>query len=75
MISPAEFIPVAEETGIIAAIGLYVLNQACDDALDWPHSVKVAVNLSPLQFRTPDLVGDIAAALHRSGLPSQRLEQ
>ena len=74
MISPAEFIPIAEETGLIAKIGAIVLEQACVDALNWPDDVKVAVNLSPLQFRNKDLADEVAATLERSGLPPCRLE-
>ena len=74
MISPAEFIPISEETGLIAKIGAIVLEQACVDAMGWPAEVKVAVNLSPLQFRNRDLADDVAAALRRSGLAASRLE-
>ena len=74
MVSPAEFIPVAEELGLIGRIGAWVLNQACIDALPWPASVKVAVNLSPVQFRDPALAAEVAGALARSGLPAQRLD-
>jgi diguanylate cyclase (GGDEF)-like protein len=73
-VSPAEFIPLAEETGLIPVIGLWVLNRACRDAMAWPSNVSVAVNLSPLQFRSPTLVADVAAALEQSGLPATRLE-
>ena len=55
MVSPAEFIPLAEETGLITELGLWVLDRACHDAASWPSDVKVAINLSPLQFRSPDL--------------------
>ena len=54
MISPAEFIPVAEETGLINALGEWVLSQACTEAASWPDDIKVAVNVSPVQFRRPD---------------------
>ncbi|MDT7951107.1 MAG: EAL domain-containing protein [Acetobacteraceae bacterium] len=74
MMSPSEFLTVAEETGIIAQIGSIVLERACFDALQWPASVKVAVNLSPLQFRNRALASEVAAALERSGLPPARLE-
>ena len=74
MVSPADFIPVAEETGLITELGLWVLDRACRDAMTWPNAVKVAVNLSPLQFRSPDLVGDVADALKRHGLAPSRLE-
>lgn len=74
MVSPGEFIPVAEDVGLISAIGAWVLNRACQDAVLWPAHVKVAVNLSPLQFRNRNLPDEVAAALLRSGLPADRLE-
>ena len=74
MVSPADFIPLAEEAGLIPVIGLWVLNRACLDATDWPSDVKVAVNLSPLQFRYRDLVEEVEAALRQSGLPAARLD-
>ena len=74
MVSPAEFIPVAEETGMIGRLGAIVLERACTEALNWPDTIKIAVNLSPLQFRNLQLAGDIAAILKRSGLPATRLE-
>ncbi len=74
MVSPAEFIPVAEEAGLIVEIGAWVLDTACRDAAHWPETVKVAVNLSPLQFNVADLVTDVRTALFKSGLPARRLE-
>lgn len=74
MISPAEFIPLAEELGLIVPIGEWVTAQACADAVKWPEHVKVAVNLSPVQFRSPGLVASVRRALERSGLPAHRLE-
>ena len=74
MIPPGEFIPVAEDSGLITKIGALVLERACEDALTWPAHVKVAVNLSPLQFKNRHLAEDVAAALARSGLPASRLE-
>ncbi|MBV9783459.1 MAG: EAL domain-containing protein [Acidisphaera sp.] len=74
MISPAQFIPVAEDIGLIGAIGAWVLHQACCEAVRWPDHVKVAVNLSPVQFRGQDLVGRVADALAASGLSPNRLE-
>jgi diguanylate cyclase (GGDEF)-like protein len=71
---PDRFIPLAEETGLIHALGELVLRQACADAIDWPSYAKVAVNLSPLQFQSPDLAGHVAAILADSGLPAHRLE-
>jgi diguanylate cyclase (GGDEF)-like protein/PAS domain S-box-containing protein len=74
MISPAEFIPVAEETGLINPLGGLMLRRACFDAAQWPDDVRVAVNLSPLQFRTGDLLSIVTDALKQSGLPARRLE-
>jgi diguanylate cyclase (GGDEF)-like protein/PAS domain S-box-containing protein len=74
MISPAEFIPVAEETGLINALGGLMLRRACMDAALWPDDVRVAVNLSPLQFRVGNLLSVVMDALKRSGLPARRLE-
>ena len=73
-VSPADFIPVAEETGLIASLGEWVLARACREAAGWPRPVRVAVNLSPVQFRAPDLVGTVARALAESGLDPARLE-
>jgi diguanylate cyclase (GGDEF)-like protein/PAS domain S-box-containing protein len=74
MISPAEFIPVAEETGLINALGGLMLQRACMDAAQWPGDVRVAVNLSPLQFRVGNLLSVVMDALKQSGLPARRLE-
>lgn len=74
MISPADFIPVAEEIGLIVQLGDWILNQACIDAASWPAGVKVAVNLSPVQFKGKNLVAAVARALKNSGLPAHRLE-
>ncbi|WP_407149160.1 putative bifunctional diguanylate cyclase/phosphodiesterase [Bradyrhizobium sp. ORS 86] len=75
MISPGEFIPVAEETGLINPLGGLMLHRACMDAAQWPDDdVRVAVNLSPLQFRTGNLLSLVTDALKRSGLPARRLE-
>jgi diguanylate cyclase (GGDEF)-like protein len=74
MISPAEFIPVAEETGLINPVGGLMLRRACQDAAQWPDDVRVAVNLSPLQFRTGNLLSIVTDALKQSGLPARRLE-
>jgi EAL domain-containing protein (putative c-di-GMP-specific phosphodiesterase class I) len=73
-ISPAEFIPIAEETGMIVPLGEWALRQACADAMTWPDHVKVAVNLSPVQFKTGELVPAVVSALSASGLPARRLE-
>jgi diguanylate cyclase (GGDEF)-like protein/PAS domain S-box-containing protein len=74
MVSPAEFIPVAEETGLINALGGLMLRRACMDAALWPDDVRVAVNLSPLQFRAGNLLSVVMEALKQSGLPAKRLE-
>ena len=74
MISPAEFIPIAEETGLINHIGEWVLATACAEAATWPDDVKIAVNVSPVQFRSGTLALKIVAALAASGLPASRLE-
>ncbi|MGY4456076.1 putative bifunctional diguanylate cyclase/phosphodiesterase [Bradyrhizobium sp. LB13.1] len=74
MISPAEFIPVAEETGLINPLGGLMLRRACLDAATWPDDVRVAVNLSPLQFRSGNLLSVVTDALKHSGLPPRRLE-
>jgi diguanylate cyclase (GGDEF)-like protein len=74
MISPVNFIPLAEETGLIVPLGDWVLRQACVDAAGWSQEVGVAVNLSPVQFKNPSLVSTVKAALKASGLPARRLE-
>ena len=74
MIPPSEFIPVAEETGLVNALGAMMLRRACMDAVLWPEDVRVAVNLSPLQFRTGSLLAQVMDALKASGLPARRLE-
>ncbi|HET7795247.1 MAG TPA: EAL domain-containing protein [Rhizobacter sp.] len=73
-VPPQDFIPVAEEAGMIHDIGRWVLHQACKEARAWPEAVRVAVNLSPLQVMARDLRADVAHALATSGLPPQRLE-
>ena len=73
-VPPSDFIPIAEETGLIVPIGAWVLEQACWDAGRWPEKVTVAVNLSPVQLRAPGLVRTVFAALDRSGLAAERLE-
>ena len=74
MISPAEFIPVAEDIGLIIQLGEWVLREACAEAVKWPAEVKVAVNLSPAQFRSRNLVQIVISALAQSGLSPTRLE-
>jgi len=73
-VPPSEFIPVAEETGLIVPLGAYVLKKACRDASQWPDHIKLAVNLSPLQFRTGSLFVTVKEALETSGLAPHRLE-
>src|SRR6266851_3058176 len=74
LIAPAEFIPMAEQTGLIVPLGDWVLRQACAEAAHWPSQVKLAVNLSPAQFKRGNLVESVAAALAESGLAPHRLE-
>ncbi|MDP3074413.1 bifunctional diguanylate cyclase/phosphodiesterase [Bradyrhizobium sp.] len=74
MVSPADFIPVAEETGLINPLGALMLRRACADAALWPDDVRVAVNLSPLQFRTGNLLVLVMDTLKQTGLPATRLE-
>lgn len=74
LIAPREFIPLAEDTGLIAQIGELVLRRACQDAVDWPKHIKVAVNLSAVQFCQSSLFDVIRRALDDSGLPPSRLE-
>ena len=73
-ISPADFIPVAEELGLIKGIGEWVLRTACREAAAWPVPATVAVNLSPVQFKGGDLVATVMSALSQSQLPPTRLE-
>lgn len=74
LIPPTEFIPLAEETGFIDALGKWVLQQACHDALDWPEDVRVSVNLSPVQFRQSDLVDTVKGVLELTKFDARRLE-
>ena len=74
MVSPAEFIPVAEETGLIEEIGQWVLRTACAEATTWASHVRVAVNVSPIQFRSQALSLKVASALAETGLDPRRLE-
>jgi diguanylate cyclase (GGDEF)-like protein len=74
MISPAEFIPLAEEIGLIVPLGEWIIHKACVDAAQWPENVKVAVNLSPIQLMNPNLMPAVANALAASGLAPPRLE-
>ena len=74
LVAPLDFIPLAEETGLIVPIGEWVLYEACRIAQDWPETIRVAVNVSAVQFRNPGLNGVIFQALTRSGLAPNRLE-
>lgn len=74
MISPAEFIPVAEDMGLIVPLGEWVLRKACTDAAKWPDNIHVAVNVSTIQFKRQSLTQTVIAALAASGLPAHRLE-
>ncbi len=73
-ISPADFIPVAEETGLIDQLGAWVLATACAEAATWPSNIKLAVNVSPVQFRNDTFALKVASALASSGLGAGRLE-
>jgi diguanylate cyclase (GGDEF)-like protein len=74
MVSPAEFIPIAEETGLINQLGEYVLFTACTEAATWPDDIRLAVNVSPVQFKSGTLALKIMSALAASGLAAGRLE-
>ncbi|WFU28855.1 EAL domain-containing protein [Bradyrhizobium sp. CB1717] len=74
LIPPDQFIPLAEETGLIVPLGEFVLRRACADAAGWSSDLMVAVNLSPIQFKEAELFEMICAALADSGLPPPRLE-
>jgi len=74
MISPAEFIPVAEDTGLIGELGEWVLRTACMEAATWPDHIRLAVNVSPIQFKNLSLALKVASALAASGLKPERLE-
>jgi diguanylate cyclase (GGDEF)-like protein len=74
LISPVDFIPLAEETGIIHRLGEWVLRRSCLDAGQWPDSVRISVNVSPAQFRNHDLTQMVAGVLRDTGFPPHRLE-
>jgi diguanylate cyclase (GGDEF)-like protein/PAS domain S-box-containing protein len=74
LIAPGHFIPLAEETSLIVPLGDWVLRRACMDAATWSKQAGVAVNLSPVQFKNPNLVASVKAALEASRLPAHRLE-
>ena len=74
LVMPNQFIPLAEEIGLIIPMGEWIIRNACAMAARWPNQIKIAVNLSPVQFRSPGLVSSIAAAINASGLPAERIE-
>jgi diguanylate cyclase (GGDEF)-like protein len=74
VVPPSEFIPVAEEMGLIVQLGQWALRHACAEAMGWPNEICVSVNLSPLQFAKGNLVSTVVSALASSGLPASRLE-
>jgi diguanylate cyclase (GGDEF)-like protein/PAS domain S-box-containing protein len=74
MVPPAEFIPLAEESGLICHIGEWVLRKACSDAVHWPSPIKVSVNLSAVQFRKMCPIDSLSRTLAETGLPAERLE-
>ena len=74
VVPPDDFIPLAEEIGVITAIGEWVLRTACKQAVAWPPQVSIAVNLSPVQFRGGKLLETVVSALAQSQLPPERLE-
>jgi diguanylate cyclase (GGDEF)-like protein len=73
-VSPAKFVPVAEDARLIVPMGTFVLRQACRDAMNWPETIKVAVNISVDQLTAPSFMETVVSALHDSGLPAWRLE-
>lgn len=73
-LSPAKFVPIAEDTGLIAAIGEWAIRTACHDLAQWPESIRCAVNVSPLQFSNPQLPSIITNAIARAGIEPSRLE-
>jgi diguanylate cyclase (GGDEF)-like protein len=74
LISPADFIPIAEETGLIVPIGEWVLRTACNETKNWPDHIKLAVNLSPAQLKSKNLVKMVMATLADCGMPAKRLQ-
>ena len=74
MVSPADFIPIAEETGLIIPLGEWVLKSACYEAVDWPEHIKVAVNLSPAQLNNRNLLSVVTGALSETGMPPHKLQ-
>jgi predicted signal transduction protein with EAL and GGDEF domain len=74
LVTPDIFIPPAEESGLIVEIGRWVLREACREAASWPNRLMIAINVSPIQFRQENLVGDVHLALLETGLAPERLE-
>ncbi|AYD00120.1 EAL domain-containing protein [Neorhizobium sp. NCHU2750] len=74
LITPDEFVPLAEESGLIVEIGRWVLHEACREAAGWPNRLNIAINISPIQFRQDSLVSDVHAMLLQTGLSPDRLE-
>ncbi|WJH39305.1 EAL domain-containing protein [Aliirhizobium terrae] len=74
LVTPDVFIPPAEESGLIVEIGRWVLKEACREAASWPNQLMIAINVSPIQFRQENLVGDVHLALLETGLAPERLE-
>ncbi|MDQ2991327.1 MAG: GGDEF domain-containing phosphodiesterase, partial [Candidatus Eremiobacteraeota bacterium] len=74
LVYPDEFIPLAEETGMIVPLGAWVLREACRQASLWPPAIRLSVNVSPIQFKSAKFVETVRNALHESGLPAQRLD-
>ncbi|GLQ54048.1 putative bifunctional diguanylate cyclase/phosphodiesterase [Devosia nitrariae] len=74
LVSPADFIPVAEETGVIVALGDWVMREACRQAAEWASTVNISVNVSSIQFRLGNVVGTVKRALAESGLAPERLD-
>ncbi len=74
LISPDQFVPLAEESGLIVEIGRWVLREACREAASWPNRLKIAINVSPIQFRQENLVSDVHTVLLQTGLSPDRLE-
>ncbi|MGP0058462.1 MAG: putative bifunctional diguanylate cyclase/phosphodiesterase [Beijerinckiaceae bacterium] len=74
LVSPVEFIPVAEEIGLIVTLGEWVIRRACEEAATWPNNIRVAVNLSPTQLSSKNLLPTVLSALASSQLPASRLE-
>ena len=73
IVSPAEFIPLAEQSGLIGPIGEWVLREACREAASWSNPLRISVNLSPVQFRVGDIAETVRAILRETGLPASRL--